>query len=443
MEVREEEFEIARPADQRNLIEVLQNAVATHLGRRSRRVPIRFVVTQTTDQHYHCELGLIDHIPVSHGAPSRSIFEFRRRTGERTGAFNAALVIPTGIGCEIGGHAGDAAPVVRLLASMCDTLVTHPNAVNGSDINDLPDNALYVEGSVLTRLVMGTVGLQPVRANRVLAVMEAHDEPLLAHVTANSVNAARVSFGLDCPRLLMLSPSVKLASRYSRGGRAAGVVHDLDRLMAELLARRGTFDAVAISTRVEVAQRHRSAYYKSQGEVVNPWGGVEALLTHAVSHLIDAPAAHAPMFDSVALANVDWGIVDPRMAAEVISNGFFLCVLKGLQRSPRILDGDDATGARDALGAADLACLVIPDQCIGLPTLAALEQGIPVIAVRENRNVMRNDLTQLPWGNGQLHIVENYWEAAGVMASIKAGIAPRSVRRPIEALVTEHGGSQR
>lgn len=109
----------------------------------------------------------------------------------------------------------------------------------------------------------------------------------------------------------------------------------------------------------------------------------------------------------------------------------------------RILDGDNAAGARDMLGAADLACLVIPDQCIGLPTLAALEQGIPVIAVRENRNMMRNDLTRLPWGNGQLHIVENYWEAAGVMASIKAGIAPRSVRRPIEALVTEHGGSER
>jgi hypothetical protein len=28
--------------------------------------------------------------------------------------------------------------------------------------------------------------------------------------------------------------------------------------------------------------------------------------------------------------------------------------------------------------AADVSCLVIPDGCLGLPTLAALEQGIPV-----------------------------------------------------------------
>jgi hypothetical protein len=63
--------------------------------------------------------------------------------------------------------------------------------------------------------------------------------------------------------------------------------------------------------------------------------------------------------------------------------------------------------------------------------LAALEQGIPVIAVRENRNVMRNDLTALPWATGQLHMVENYWEAVGVLAAMKAGIAPESVRRPL------------
>ena len=48
--------------------------------------------------------------------------------------------------------------------------VTHPNVVNASDINDLPENGLYVEGSVITRLMMGISGLQPVRANRVLAV---------------------------------------------------------------------------------------------------------------------------------------------------------------------------------------------------------------------------------------------------------------------------------
>ena len=82
------------------------------------------------------------------------------------------------------------------------------------------------------------------------------------------------------------------------------------------------------------------------------------------------------------------------------------------------------------ISASDVSCLVIPDGCVGLPTLAALEQGIPVIAVRENKNIMENDLTVLPWRSDQLHIAENYWEAAGLLCAIRSGVAPESVRRP-------------
>ncbi len=63
--------------------------------------------------------------------------------------------------------------------------------------------------------------------------------------------------------------------------------------------------------------------------------------------------------------------------------------------------------------------------------MAALEQGIPVIAVRENQTVMKNDLACLPWSPGQFHLVENYWEAAGVMAALKAGIDQNAVRRSL------------
>ncbi len=171
-------------------------------------------------------------------------------------------------------------------------------------------------------------------------------------------------------------------------------------------------------------------YFLSEGKMINPWGGVEAMLTHAVSSLYNVPSAHSPMFESPEIANMDPGIVDPRMAAEAVSVTFLQCTLKGLMRSPRIVTEPAAMQHHATMTAADVSCLVIPDGCLGLPTLAALEQGIPVIAVRENRNLMRNDLTSLPWAAGQLHVVENYWEAAGVMSAMKAGIAPESVRRP-------------
>jgi hypothetical protein len=174
-------------------------------------------------------------------------------------------------------------------------------------------------------------------------------------------------------------------------------------------------------------------YFQSGGEMINPWGGVEAMLTHAISSLYDIPSAHSPMFENREIANMDAGVVEPRMAAEAVSVAFLQCILKGLQRSPRIVTDSDAMRHHGVITAADVSCLIIPDGCLGLPTLAALEQGISVIAVRENRNAMRNDLTALPWRPGQLHVVENYWEAVGVMTAIKAGIAPESVRRPLAA----------
>ncbi|MCH8898457.1 MAG: hypothetical protein IIC33_09225, partial [Chloroflexi bacterium] len=46
-------------------------------------------------------------------------------------------------------------------------------------------------------------------------------------------------------------------------------------------------------------------------------------------------------------------------------------------------------------------------------------------------------LAQLPWSPGQLHLMENYWEAAGVMAAMQAGIDPKAVRRPLERAIVE------
>ena len=66
------------------------------------------------------------------------------------------------------------------------------------------------------------------------------------------------------------------------------------------------------------------------------------------------------------------------------------------------------------------------------PPLAAMEQGIPVIAVRENKNRMKNELKKLPFAPGKLFVAENYPEAVGIMTAIKAGVALSSVRRPLE-----------
>ena len=198
-----------------------------------------------------------------------------------------------------------------------------------------------------------------------------------------------------------------------------------------LAERRNEYDAVAISSVIDVPEEFHLGYFSAHGGMVNPWGGVEAILTHALSSIFNVPTAHSPMFESCEVAELDPGIVDPRMGAEAISFTFLNCVLKGLHRSPRIIADKDAMSRPGVFTAEDVSCLVIPDGCLGLPTLAALYQGIPVIAVRENSNLMRNNLSKLPWSAGQFYLVDNYWEAAGVLSSLKAGIDPLAVRRPL------------
>ncbi len=429
-------LDLPPPPDSSNLLEWLSQKTREELpGGVS---PVRLVVTSSDATGYRCEVTTFDDGNDSSRLPNNSILEFRHRQVENTGSFNAILLVPTGIGAEIGGHAGDATPVAQLLASVCDTLVTHPNVVNASDINEIPGNGLYVEGSVICRLLMGTAGLQPVRSNRVLVLMNSHTDRLFHTMTVNSVNAARASYGLICPLVIELTPPLVMISEYTSSSRAAGRVEDLEHVLELLDRHRGEYDAVAISSVITVPTSYHGDYFNSGGSMVNPWGGVESMLTHTISSIYDVPSAHSPMMESQEVLDADTGIVDPRMAAEAISTTFLQSILKGLQKSPRIVTDREALRNPGVFTASAVSCLVIPDGCLGLPTLAALEQGIPVIAVRENRNLMRNNLTQLPWQQGQLHIVDNYWEAAGVMSALKAGIAPNSVRRPINPVTVEN-----
>lgn len=430
MFVREEVFSISAPADHERLLTYLQQACEGLIA--SDVVPIRFVITSTKDGLYECECGTVG-AAAEHRRPMSSIFEFCPRLTENTQRFNVVLLVPTGIGAEIGGHAGDAGPVARMLGEICDTLIVHPNVVNASDINEMPENALYVEGSVITRLLLGTVGLESVRSNRILVVIDDHEDELFVNAAVNAVSSARATYGLACSEVVCLDPAVRLWGRFAPSGRAVGRIEELAGLCELLEDRSSQYDAVALSSIVDVPREFHQSYFDAGGGMVNPWGGVEAMLTHALSSIYNVPVAHSPMLETRDIAHSDPGIVDPRMAAEAVSGTFLNCTLKGLQKSPRIITNRTAMMGADVVTAADIACLVVPDGCFGLPTLAALEQGIRVIAVRENRNLMQNDIGMLPWRSGQFFRVDNYWEAAGVIVAMRAGIEPESVRRPLQA----------
>ena len=435
MRFTEKEMSFPKIGGGESLLSYIEERVSSRLGEKG-LLPVRIAVTDSSGPDYRCEVGVLSGagVGVNGLEDPAALFRFEKRRLESTREFNVVFLVPTGIGCEIGGHAGDATPVARLLSSCCDNLITHPNVFNASDINEMPENSLYVEGSAICRLMMGAAGLRPVRSNRVLAVIDSNEHEVFENAAVNSVNAARATLGMECSAIARLSPSITMRSEYSSSNRAVGVIEGVENLFSILKKYEGSYDAVAISSVIKVPESYHLDYFRSGGDMVNPWGGVEAMLTHAVSYGFNVPSAHSPMFESPEIANMDPGIVEARMSAEAVSNTFFHCVLKGLHRSPGIVADPEAFNCDGVISAKDVSCLVVPEGCLGLPTLAALEQGIKVVAVRENRNLMRNDLGELPWDEGQFVRVENYLEAAGVLNSIRNGISLSSVRRPFGTL---------
>ncbi|MCH7535619.1 MAG: DUF3326 domain-containing protein [Bacteroidetes bacterium] len=432
MRLYEKEIKVPLNGSRENLIPYLSNAIHDNLNKNE--CSVRFVVSKTDKEYYHCELGILRSDDDSTIKAENNIFRFVSRKIENSENFNVVLVVPTGIGAEIGGHDGDAAPVARLLAESCDNLITHPNVVNASDINEIPENGLYVEGSVLSRFLMGSIGLQPVRSNRILLLVDLHEDKIFIEAAINTLNAARATYGLSSSQVIVFDPPVNLTSKYSSSGRAIGEVEQLESIIQVLEEHKDEYDALAITSVINVPYSYHSDYFAQKGKMINPWGGIEAIFTHAISLLYDIPSAHAPMYESRDVANIEPGIVDPRMAAEAISVTFLQSVLKGLKRSPRIITDSAAMNKNGVMTASDISCLVIPDGCVGLPTLAALEQGIKVIAVKENKNIMKNDLSKLPWASDQFYMAENYWEVSGILNSIKGGIDPKTVRRPLSSV---------
>lgn len=418
MRVQNREIRISK--DQVLTFEYLDALTREHEG-----FAIRFIVCGCENGYRYLEVDSLDTDSSTSGPleGQHSIFTFRPRDGENTASFNAVLIIPTGIGCEIGGHEGDGNAVAKLVASACDTLITHPNVVNATDYNEMSQNTLYVEGSTITRLLMGQVGLQRVRANRLLTLVDKGAAKYNEEIR-NAVSTARITLGVDSD-IVEMEKLTHCRIGLSNAGRAVGTIEHIENLFETIDKYGDAYQAIALSTHVERDTEWYREYFNPNREyqdvAVNPTGGIEAMMTHAVVELFDKPCAHAPapVGDSP-----HHGVFEPRLAPVAGSIRHIHCVLKGLLRSPKIVPYEKG------LNAEDVSCVLIPDNCVGLPVLACVAQRIPVIAVK-NRNIMKNDLDELDFAHGRFFRAENYLEAIGIMQMLKEGIALDTVTRPI------------
>ncbi len=322
---------------------------------------------------------------------------------------NVIFIVPTGLGAPIGGHAGDATPAAKLIAAACDTLILHPNVVNASDINEMPENSLYVTGSTIDDLLEGSIGLARVTSNRIAVLVNLP----VPNEIVNLVSASRASVGIDA-FIVGLPEELKMTAYYTPEGAASGHIEGAQEAIGHLESLDEPYDAVAILTKVVVTPEMFHDYLAMPK--VNPWGGVEAKLTRIMTDGLQVPCAHAPFGHTVSDFNE---IVDPRIAAEMISETYGFCIMKGLHKAPRI------TLPNEGINATDIDALVTPEGCYGVPHQQCVRLGIPIIAVKENIVAIKNKTQYLKL------TAATYLEAAGIILALKKGILLESLSRPV------------
>ena len=403
-------------------------AMRRQLGPRA--CPIRFSIVDAGGAGLRLEVTAARFVPGERYADElgRNDFDAPARKTYQATPFAVVQIVPTGIRCELGGYAGDATPVTNLLARAADLVVTHPNAVNASDINELAPNVLYVEGYSLDAFLLGRLGLRPAVGNRIGTFVDPTGAEYLDDVV-HVLNAAKAVAGMACDSLLLLDGPVGAHIEWARSGAAGGTLDAPDAVLdgvARLVdAGCDAVGGVSVIHGVsrEMCERHM------RGEIPNPSGVIEAIITHLVSKIFRVPCAHAPLpyYQDVK----DRTTTNPRASAEFISTPHYFSVLKGLSRAPRLVALDDLERPpAECLTVNTVGAIVAPATALGgLPALAAEFHGIPLVAVRENTTILSMTAERL--GMYDAIAVDSYLEAAGVVLALRSGITLESLRRPI------------
>lgn len=340
-------------------------------------------------------------------------------------------LVPTGIGCSIGGYAGDAAPITNLLASTADYLITHPNSVNASNFIGLNSgNIVYTDGCSLDFFAQGQVNLHVPYANKVGLIIEQTDRRTL-DIVFNVVNAARAVHGANITEIFVTEESIGGRCIENKAGAFVGTLDNPGVLFdaCEKLIRNGV-NAIALTSNIQ--DLPLDSYVKHfEGNYPNPVGGVEAVISYLTTTRFRVPSAHAPILNLEQLA-VTNNVVDARGAGEHASASGLACVLLGLQKAPQISARPNYRES-DVLHWNNVMAVVTPASCLGgIPVIHALRNRIPVIAVEDNRTILEVNKAkcELP----EVIEVRNYAEAAGVILALKKGLALESIARPLQTL---------
>lgn len=341
--------------------------------------------------------------------------------------FNVVNIIPTGVGASIGGFAGDANPFNNVLESICDNVITHPNAVNAASLYAASSKTMYVEGFALDKFLRGEINLKK-GFNKIGIIIDKKAEPKMIHII-NAINACSAVFGSDIGAYTITDKEIGAKITKEESGLFGGIIENKETIYqaCDKLVSQGV-NAIAIFAVLENPYEEDADTYLT-GVGVDPIGRIEAMISHLIVEKTNLPAAHAPVF----LEDYERIISDPRVAAEEIGFTYIPCVIRGLQFAPAFVKNNYYS--HNTISINDVDAVVAPLSVMnGDWVKSSIKQNIPIIGVAENTTAL-NDSPEKMNISDKVIVADNYLEAIGILSAIKSKVAYQKLRRPLKPIL--------
>lgn len=294
------------------------------------------------------------------------------------------MIVPTGIGANIGGYAGDASQTAQKIAKKIP-LIVNPNIVNAAVFSGITENMFYVEGYAIEQFVKGNIGLLPSKNNKIGVIFDKAIPKNVLNIHINTLNAIKTVYGSDIIGFEITEQEAGVEFFNTDKGISSGSVKNPKTLAeaGEKLIEKGA-QAIAVVCFFEEPPEDD---YES-GEGVDIVGGVEAVISHYLTKELMCPCVHAPAFEDVTISGE---IVSPKVSSEYITPTFLPCLLFGLKNAPLLVNLENTSNknVENCITRQNLHSITVPYNATGSSVvLDAIKNKIPVFAIKENSTVL-------------------------------------------------------
>lgn len=318
------------------------------------------------------------------------------------------FIVPTGIGANIGGFAGDAGAFARKISKEFP-LIVNPNVVNAACFSAITENMLYTEGYTITEFLKGNISLIPSKDNKIGVIFDKAISQDVLNIHINTINAVKTVYGINVIGWEISDKEVGVDFFTTESGMSTGGVKNTKTLIeaGKKLLTRGA-NVLAVVCKFDEPEEDGYA----DGECVDVVGGAEAIISHCLTKELGVPTVHAPAFEDYAIKP---DLVHPKAAAEYITPTFLPCLLLGLQNAPLIKKGLD----EKYITVNNVKILIMPKNSLGSSIVTnAIEKGIIVLSVEENSTVLNVTAENLGISDKVIS-VKNYEECLNFLRRLK------------------------